>query len=246
MTALHLAVRHNHVDCVKLLIGYRADVNATDNFGFRPVHDAALYGFAECLKELLNSGAFVKGVDLHGLDYVTPLYYAIKHNFIDCVQALEVGSKDFDIHECDRLIWKLGSTNCDMNLLAYSKKNGELQILFSTCFALFCFVLFCFALFCFALLCFALFYFALLCFVLFCFALLCFALLCFALLCFALLWLCFVLFCFALLCFALLCFCYCSIKTIKVNTTEDGNKNMYTVQPVGGGGSIPLFGEYMV
>jgi len=122
LTALHLAVRHNHLDCMKLLIENGADINATDNFGFRPIHDAARYGYADCLRELVNNGAVIDGVKLHGLDYVTPLYYAIKCNSIECLQILEVKTKSFDIQECDRLIWLSGSSNDDTTLLPYAKK----------------------------------------------------------------------------------------------------------------------------
>lgn len=131
LTALHLAVRYNHVDCMKLLIASGADVNATDNFGFRPIHDAALCGYAECLQELINNGAAIEGVELNGLDYITPLYYAIKYNSVKCLQILEVGAKDFDVDECDRLIWRLGSSNYNTQLLEFAKKydfsNSEIE-----------------------------------------------------------------------------------------------------------------------
>jgi len=122
MSALHLAVRHNHLDCVKFLLEQEGiEVNPADRFGFRPIHDAAMLGHTDCMKELLAKGAAINGVDSNGLDYITPLYYAIKHNDIESVRALQ-NSGGFNKEICDRLIWELGATNRSKNLISHSTK----------------------------------------------------------------------------------------------------------------------------
>lgn len=113
-TALHLAVRHNHINCVKLLLDNKANVNATDNFGFRPIHDAAQNGFTECLKELLAKNASVVGAERPGFEHVTPLYYAIRYNHAECVQVLQ--GKCESNAEMDRLIWQFSSSNPESEL----------------------------------------------------------------------------------------------------------------------------------
>lgn len=119
LTALHIAARYNHLDCLKILIMHGANVNATDKFGFRPIHDAAMHGHAECMQELLNHGAETSGVNCTGFEYITPMYYAVKYNFLSCLQILE-GIESYDPVECDRLIWKLGASNVDFSLLQRS------------------------------------------------------------------------------------------------------------------------------
>lgn len=122
LTALHVAARHNQVDCLKLLIEREADLDKPDNFGFRAIHDAALHGHDACLKELLINGALTTGVDVIGLEHITPLYYSVKYNYCNCLQILEFGIKDFNTIEADNLIWDLGSCNSNTELLSFAQR----------------------------------------------------------------------------------------------------------------------------
>ena len=56
-TALHLAAAAGHVKVVRLLISKGADINATDNWGGKPLDDAIRQGRVECIKILKEMGA---------------------------------------------------------------------------------------------------------------------------------------------------------------------------------------------
>jgi len=56
-TALHLAAAAGHVKVVRLLISKGADINATDNWGGKPLDDAIRQGRVECIKILKQMGA---------------------------------------------------------------------------------------------------------------------------------------------------------------------------------------------
>ena len=59
MTALHWATLAHHADMVEILKAGGANVNATDRFGYTPLHYAASvdFGDAETAKALLRAGA---------------------------------------------------------------------------------------------------------------------------------------------------------------------------------------------
>ncbi|KAH7350388.1 ankyrin repeat protein, partial [Pyrenochaeta sp. MPI-SDFR-AT-0127] len=62
-TALHLACEHKysatHIDAIKLLLRHSADLDANDDNGNTPLHDAAAEGVEEAVKLLLDYGAEV-------------------------------------------------------------------------------------------------------------------------------------------------------------------------------------------
>lgn len=138
LTALHLAARYDKHECALALIQHGAEVNAKDNFGFRPIHDAALNGCTQSMMVLLKHGATTSGVEFppfRDLDFVTPMYYAIKSNSVSCLEALEAGEsvEKFDTGECDRLIWGLGASNPTASLLQHARKYDFPDEMFAEC-----------------------------------------------------------------------------------------------------------------
>jgi len=74
-TLLHLAVLHNHLDTVSLLLGVKADVNARNSAGMTPLHLAAKEGYVAIVKALLQRHPKLDIVDSRGW---TPLVWAEK------------------------------------------------------------------------------------------------------------------------------------------------------------------------
>lgn len=62
-TALHMAVRFNDMDALRLLIQNNANPNIKDKEGKMPIHKAALNGSFESIKELIKNGAKVSVKD---------------------------------------------------------------------------------------------------------------------------------------------------------------------------------------
>ena len=92
-TPLHLAVRQNNPDIVKLLIAKGADVNATNQDVWTPLHTAAQYGHPEMVKLLIEAGADVNAEG--GWDSVncrregfTPLFYAESQRHLEVAKLL--------------------------------------------------------------------------------------------------------------------------------------------------------------
>jgi len=114
LSALHLAVRHKHFKCAKLLLAFGADVNKMDNFGFRPIHDACLYGNEKALKLLLKHGASTEGIESKGLHHITPVLYAARQGHLECLNLL--ASKETI---ADGLLWETSSKRGSLELLNY-------------------------------------------------------------------------------------------------------------------------------
>jgi hypothetical protein len=57
-TSLFLAAEAGHLDCIDLLIAAGADVNRADVHGFSPLYAACFHGHEQCVRFLLNHGAF--------------------------------------------------------------------------------------------------------------------------------------------------------------------------------------------
>lgn len=86
-TPLHLAAANGYRDMVEFLLTTKAEVNATDNAGSTPLHQAAVAegNNADLIETLLAHGANVNTVDKLGL---TPLHYATLANNVDAVKSL--------------------------------------------------------------------------------------------------------------------------------------------------------------
>jgi len=119
LTPLHMASRHNQADAVKFLISAGADVNVSDNFQFRPIHDAALYGNDECLDNLLEAGARIDGVQKEGFQHLTPLFYAVQQNNIGCVKSLKMRSGSSDC-----ILWEVCAKRGHASLICVSENDN--------------------------------------------------------------------------------------------------------------------------
>ena len=120
MSPLHVAVRHNQLECVKYLISAGAFVNSCDRFGFRPIHDAALHGHTECLQELLSNDASVIGPSAPGQERLTPLYYAIQQNHKECISLLK---KHSSVPE--NLLWEMASKRGNISIIDLHEDNSK-------------------------------------------------------------------------------------------------------------------------
>eukprot|EP00947_MAST-08B_sp_MAST-8B-sp1_P001568 g1568.t1 len=74
-TPLMLAAKMGHIQCLKLLIQYNANVAAQDHAGHTALHFAAFGGNQSCVTALVRAGARVCDEDRHGR---TALHYAFK------------------------------------------------------------------------------------------------------------------------------------------------------------------------
>lgn len=54
---MHLAAEDNHLDCVKLLVEFGADINALDRWGSTPVKGAILFNNSKVKDYLVAKGA---------------------------------------------------------------------------------------------------------------------------------------------------------------------------------------------
>ena len=103
VTPLIVAVENGNLDCVKVLLKYKADIEGrgdikykhfTNKFrhlsfsGCTPLFVAAVYGNVEILRCLLENGADINAVTHFDQNYYTPLMMAINYNHSDAVTFL--------------------------------------------------------------------------------------------------------------------------------------------------------------
>ena len=84
-TPLRRAAYCNHVDVVRLLLEFRAEVNRRDQWGKTPLIAASKEGHDECMRVLLDAGADVDTCEENGKD---ALYYACSAGHTSTVQLL--------------------------------------------------------------------------------------------------------------------------------------------------------------
>ena len=88
--ALHSASTHNHLMIIKILINNKSDVNFKDKIGMTPLHLTALGGHKEATKIIIDSGALLNIVNIHGK---TALDAALKNFEIDS-QKVKLNKKE--------------------------------------------------------------------------------------------------------------------------------------------------------
>lgn len=92
-TPLLLAVKLGALEMVKMLLQNGASAEADTN-GMTLLHHAALNGFAEIAKYLVESGAVIDQQNIAGC---TPLYQAVQHGHSDCVRTFLDMKADIEV-----------------------------------------------------------------------------------------------------------------------------------------------------
>eukprot|EP00475_Leptophrys_vorax_P007355 TRINITY_DN14657_c0_g1_i6.p1 TRINITY_DN14657_c0_g1~~TRINITY_DN14657_c0_g1_i6.p1 ORF type:complete len:536 (+),score=142.92 TRINITY_DN14657_c0_g1_i6:23-1630(+) len=82
---IHMGIKKNHLEVVKVLVAAKADLSATANDGWNSTHFAAETGNVDILKVLLQNGAPADTPDQNGL---TPLIYSSYYGQMSCCKAL--------------------------------------------------------------------------------------------------------------------------------------------------------------
>ncbi|KAK7277443.1 hypothetical protein RJT34_22456 [Clitoria ternatea] len=91
-TALHLCCLYGHLTCVQVLIERGANIEAKDEEGAIPLHDACAGGFTEIVQLLLSSAndtqhmkRMLESVDSEG---DAPLHHAARGEHVDIIRLL--------------------------------------------------------------------------------------------------------------------------------------------------------------
>ena len=86
-TPLHEAVSNGHLDIVKLLLRYDADINSSANGGFTPLHLAASSGHVNCVRVLLDNGADITSTDEYGRTPTQTAELSSKHGTLKVLRS---------------------------------------------------------------------------------------------------------------------------------------------------------------
>ena len=98
-SALHLAVRGQHWDVVRLIVDAGASSETRDSEGSTPLHDACeLCRDDDVIERLISSGAPLNQVNLRGR---TPLHTAVLHNSANAVRPLVENGSDVSAQDRD-------------------------------------------------------------------------------------------------------------------------------------------------
>ena len=81
---IHYAAKNGHLECIKVLLEYGADIHSADIEYETAITLAAFYGHTECVRYLLEQGANVNDRAVDG----TPLIYAAQCGNAECVKLL--------------------------------------------------------------------------------------------------------------------------------------------------------------
>ena len=90
-TPLHIAVKYDNLELVKLLFGDCMDTEAQSSRGATPLHNACRVGFPGIVKYLVDQGC---RMDARQTEGDTPLHSAIRYNKPDNVTAMVEAGAD--------------------------------------------------------------------------------------------------------------------------------------------------------
>ncbi|XP_072348682.1 ankyrin repeat and SOCS box protein 2 isoform X2 [Scyliorhinus torazame] len=79
------ACEYKHVEAVRLLIKYKADVNHRCNHGWTALHEAAVRNDLDIIEALIKSGAKIEASNMYG---ITPLFVAAQSGQVDALRFL--------------------------------------------------------------------------------------------------------------------------------------------------------------
>lgn len=91
VTPLGVAAERGHLEIVKLLLGAKADVDATTNDGLTPLHISSQFGMTEVVSMLIRASANVNTESAHmpgGYHGFTPLMSAVIRQALPTIRAL--------------------------------------------------------------------------------------------------------------------------------------------------------------
>ena len=115
-TPLYVASQNGHLESVKHLIKYKANVNEKCMKGkFTPLHIAAQQDKLEVVKFLVRNGAFI---DVQDKDGETPLYIAIKKEYHDIANFLSEAKARVENESL-----KITYTNKDLCIICLKPRN---------------------------------------------------------------------------------------------------------------------------
>jgi ankyrin repeat protein len=77
-TPLHIAVKENQIDCVKIFLDNKAQVSVLNDKNRTPLHYASYFKVShEIVQLLLSSGATLEDVDENGATSLLMVYYTL-------------------------------------------------------------------------------------------------------------------------------------------------------------------------
>lgn len=95
-TALHIAIKMGHLDCVPILIRFHPNMEIQDEDGSTVFHHTTFSGLSQTLSLLLSSitdsNARERAINLADTNGMTPLHTGAHENHPECVQVLSPSS----------------------------------------------------------------------------------------------------------------------------------------------------------
>ncbi|XP_070568943.1 putative ankyrin repeat protein RF_0381 isoform X2 [Ptychodera flava] len=124
-TALHQAAKKGYVEHVKLLMKFKADVEAKTKDGWTPIHYAAEEGYTEIVQLMLKQA---KNVDCTTKGGSTPLFLAAKNGHTDTVRVLKEAGADVSQRKGEVSPLQIAAQNGHLLTLEYLIKSGATEL----------------------------------------------------------------------------------------------------------------------
>jgi len=120
LTALHYAVRNDHLDATKFLCEQKADITIEDKAGNTALHDAARMGNLKCVEVLLNAGANLEHSNSAGSTAFIAACLNARGALIDilCRKQVDVNATDGEGDSALHTVSKVGLARIIKQLLA--------------------------------------------------------------------------------------------------------------------------------